>query len=92
MTSLQTVSHFAFVFCWGHSLEKLPKRFLSLEDHVNIVLSLCKEEDSIGYQLEQLLGNDKEMSEVLSNTKKLQHRLADANAQHLVSALIDSSS
>ena len=92
MTSLQTVSRFAFVSSWGHSLEKLPKRFSSLEDHINIVLSSCKEEGSIGYQLEQLLGNDKEMSEVLPNTKKLQHILADANDRHLVSALIDSSS
>ena len=65
MTSLQTVSPFAFVSSWGHSLEKLPKRFSSLEDHINIVLSSCKEEGSIGYQLEQLLGNDKEMSEVM---------------------------
>ena len=89
---MQTVSHFALVSSWGHSLEKLPKHFSSLEDHVNIVLSSCKEEGSIGYQLEQLLGNDKEKSEVLSNTKKLQHRLADANDQHLVSVLIDSSS
>ena len=78
MTSLQTVSRFAFVSSWGHSLEKLPKHFLSLEDHVNIVLSSCKEEGSIGYQLEQLFGNDMEMSEVLSNIKKLQHKLADA--------------
>ena len=90
MTSLQTVFRFAFVPSWGYSLEKLPKRFSSLEEHVNVVLSSCKEEGSIGYQLEQLLGNDKQMSEILSNTKKLQHRLADAKDRHLVSTLIDS--
>ena len=92
MTLLQTVSRFAFLSSWGHSLQKLPNRFTSLADHVRTLLSNCKEKRSIGYQLDQLLDDDKDLSEVVSNTKKLQHRLTDANNQITVNALIDSSS
>ena len=38
------------------------------------------------------MDDDKDLSEVVSNTKKLQHRLTDANNQITVNALIDSSS
>ena len=90
-TLLQTVSRFAFLSSWGHSLQELPNRFTSLADHVRTLLSNCKEKGSIGYQLDQLLDDDKDLSEVVSNTKKLQHRLTDANNQITVNALIDSS-
>ena len=76
----------------GHSLQELPNRFTSLADHVRTVLSNCKDKGSIGYQLDQLLDDDRDLSEVVSNTKKLQHRLTDANNQITVNALIDSSS
>ena len=92
MTLLQIVSHFAFVSSWGNSLQELPNRFTSLADHVRTLLSNCKEKGSIGYQLDQLLDDDKNLSEVVSNTKKLQHRLTDNNNQITVNALIDSSS
>ena len=92
MTLLQSVSHFAFLSSWGHSLQELPNWFTSLADHVKTLLSNCKEKGSIGYQLDQLLDDDKDLSQVVSNTKKLQHRLTDANNQITVNALIDSSS
>ena len=91
MTLLQTVSRFAFLSSWGHSLQELPNRFTSLADHVRTLLSNCKK-GSIGYQLDQLLDDGKDLSEVVSNTKKLQQRLEDANNQITVNALIDSSS
>ena len=83
---------FAFLSSWGHFLQELPNRFTSLADHVRTLLSNCKEKGSIGYQLDQLLDDDRDQSEVVSHTKKLQHRLTDANNQITVNALIDSSS
>ncbi len=76
---LQTVSRFAFLSIWDHFLQELPNRFTSLADHVRTVLSNCKEKRSIGYQLDQLLNDDRDLSQVVSNTKKLQHGLTDAN-------------
>ena len=73
-------------------MQELPNRFTSLADRVRTLLSNCKEKRSIGYQLDQLLDDDKDLSEVVSNTKKLQHRLTDANNQITVNALIASSS
>ena len=91
MTLLQTVSRFAFLSSWGHSLQELLNRFTSLADHVRTLLSKCKK-GSIGYQLDQLWDDDRDLSEVVSNTKKLQHKLTDANNQITVNDLIDSSS
>ena len=92
MTLLQTVSRVVCLCGWGHYLQELPNRFTSLADHIRTLLSNCKEKRSIGYQLDQLLDDDKALSEVVANTQKLQHRLTDANNQITVNALIDGSS
>ena len=93
MTLLQTVSRFAFLSSWGRSLQELPTWFTyfpgrSCQDS----FIKLQGEEKHWYQLDQLLDDAKDLSEVVSNTKKLQHRLTDANNQITVNALIDSSS
>ena len=79
MSSLKHISRFPFLSSWSQLLKNLPTRFPSLESHICTLLSSCKQEGSITHQLQQSLDENINMSEITSNTKKLQHRLTIAS-------------
>ena len=75
MTSLNEVAPFAFAASWAHSLKLLPDRFPVLQDQVNSLVTSSNHASDIGLTLEHHLKDISTLSDLLPNTKKLQHRL-----------------
>ena len=72
--SLNGVAPFAFVASWAHSLRLLPDRFPVLQDQGNSLVTSSNHASDIGLTLEHHLKDISKLSNLLPNTKKLQHQ------------------
>ena len=83
---------FAFVASWAHSLKILPDRFPVLQDQVNSLVTSSNHASDIGLTLEHHLKDISTLSDLLPNTKKLQHRLTTEFVQSKADQLIETDS
>ena len=92
MTSLNEVAPFAFVARWAHSFKLLPDRFPVLQDQFNSLVTSSNHASDIGLTLEHYLKDISTLSDLLPNTKKLQHRLTTEFVQSKADQLIETDS
>ena len=92
LTSLQEISNLIFVSSWAHSVHELPKCFVALEPHIDVLLSSKSPENSSGHILHECLDPDQSMNDLLSTTKHLQHHLIDKVTKAQVNILLDKES
>ena len=96
MTPATQLLPIAFVSGWAHSLQVLSDRFPDLQPQVASVIrqamSLSDQEDSISHHLQQCLWPGQAMTDLVSNTKRLQHKLTEKQTKSQVQYLIDNSS
>ena len=96
MTPATQLSPIAFVSGWAKLLQVLPDRFPDLQPQVASVISQTMspsaQEDSISHCLQQCLCPGQALTDLVSNTKRLQHRLNEKQTKYQVQYTIDNCS
>ena len=92
MTPVWSTCHIGFVSSWAHSLVCLPHSFGDLMDLVNNISSSQSLDNtgSISSPLLQAMPGDKSLHNLISNPKKLQHKLNLERIERIVSSMFAS--
>ena len=89
MSSVQSVASSAFLALWAHSLNELPIRFPDIKPEIDKVVMSTPSFSCLGQTLNSIVPPSQSLLEMLSESKRLQHKLSKEKAKIEAICLIE---